>query len=287
MATVNHAGRITEYVAALPGQVDLGAPVYRTDDGRVAGRFLKACVASVFQPIVDLRRQRVVGHQGLLRVEASGDSPLAPWSLFALAATDATLRHLDRLCRTLHTLNYFAHVDASQCLFLNIEQRLLASVPNDHGQVFEGILAKLGLCPGRVVIVFPRSAVTQPELLARAARNYRARDYRVMVPVSNWDERMLGLFAEAQVDLVRVDVMPGTEAERLSALALALGEHGVSLVAGRVESPDLLRSVIDASVDLAQGFVLGAPASLPARQPCQFPGEYSGRARKNGSLSIN
>ena len=121
---MNPAGLIAKYVAALPDRFDIGPPLYRTEDGRVAGRFLNARVSSVFQPVVDLHRQLVLGHQGLLRVEASGNSPLAPWSLLALAASDAMLRHLDRLCRTLHTLNYFAEVDEGHCLYLNIEAPL-------------------------------------------------------------------------------------------------------------------------------------------------------------------
>lgn len=272
-----HVQQITDYVATLPDRIDLGSPLFRTEGGHVAGRFLNARVASVFQPVMDLHRQRVVGHQGLLRVEAPGDSPLAPWSLFALTAGDAMLRHLDRLCRTLHTLNYFAHVDASQSLFLNVEERLLASVPDEHGRVFEGVLGKFGLSPQRVVIVFPRSVIAVPDVLARGARNYRARGYRVMVPISRCDERVLGMFNDAPVDLVKVDVSASLSAERLAAVAMALGENGVSLLAGRVESADLLKKVIDAGVEFAQGFVLGAPAAL-ARRPLSQADFGSARA---------
>ena len=222
---VNPEVLIARYVAALPDHVDIGPSLYRTEDGRVAGRFLNARVSSVFQPIVDLPRQAIVGHQGLLRIDATGDSPLAPWNLFALAASDAMLRHLDRLCRTLHTLNYFAEVDEGQFLFLNVEHRLLASVPDDHGKVFEGILAKFNLSPRRIVIVFPRTVVTDPGLLGRAARNYRARGYRVLVPVSNWNDDTLRLFDEAPIDLVKVDVAQRFNPDRLAAFGAALGEQ--------------------------------------------------------------
>ena len=196
------------------------------------------------------------------------------------------LRHLDRLCRTLHTLNYFAEVDEGHCLYLNIEHRLLASVPNEHGKVFEGILAKFNLSTKRIVIVFPRTAVTDPGLLGRAARNYRACGYRVMVPISSWDESALRLFAEAPVDLVKVDVVPGFASERLAALALALGESGVLVLAGKVESADLLKKVIDANVDLAQGFLLGAPAALPGRQPPQTPRVVANASPRPGRGSL-
>jgi len=265
---LNPEGLIAKYVATLPDRIDIGPPLHRTDDGRVAGRFLNARVSSVFQPIFDLSRQVVVGHQGLLRVDASGDSPLAPWNLFALAASDAMLQHLDRLCRTLHTLNYFADVDKSQSLFLNVEQRLLASVPRDHGKVFEGILARFDLSPRRVVIVFPRSVTGDPVLLRKAARNYRARGYRLLVPGTSWGDDFLRLVADAEIDLVKVDVAQGFNPDQLSAFGVALGENGVPLLVGRVESADLLKGIIEAGADLAQGFVLGTPAPLTRRQRC-------------------
>jgi EAL domain-containing protein (putative c-di-GMP-specific phosphodiesterase class I) len=205
----------------------------------------------------------------LLPIDTTGDSPLAPWSLFALAAGDATLRHLDRLCRTLHALNYFSHVDETQSLFLNVERRLLASVPSDHGKVFESILAQFNLSPRRIVIMFPRAIASDPSLLERAARNYRSRGYRVLVPASSWDDSTLRLFEELPVDLVKVDVVQGFRAERLAAFGAALRERGISLLASRVESAEMLTQVRETEVNLVQGFILGAPAPLPTVRRCQ------------------
>lgn len=262
---MNANAQIENYVAALPESVDAARPFYRTQGAHVAGCFHKARVSSVFQPIVDLARQSVVGHQGLLRIDGSDDSAPAPWNLFSRAADDAALRQLDRLCRTLHALNYFSQADEDKFLFLNVEERLLATVPDNHGRVFKGILAKLGLTARRVVIMFPRAVVEHPWWLERAARNYRSHGYRVLVPAGTWDNT-LRLFEDISVDVVKVDVAPGFNPKRLAAFGAALSERGIALLAGRVESAELLEQVRESEVGLAQGFALGRPTPVPNAQ---------------------
>jgi EAL domain-containing protein (putative c-di-GMP-specific phosphodiesterase class I) len=260
---------IEGYVAALPESVDAATPFYRIDGAQVAGCFHEACVSSVFQPSVDLAQQSIVGHQGLLRIVGSGDAAPAPWNLFSRAASDAALRQLDRLCRTLHALNYFSQADADKLLFLNVEQRLLATVPDNHGTVFKGTLAKLGLTTAGIVIMFPRVVVEYPWWLERAARNYRSHGYRVLVPASCWDYGTLRLFEDMPVDFVKVDVAPGFNAKRLADFGMALRERGIELLAGRVETADLVNRVREVGVDLAQGFALGAPSAVPIGQRCR------------------
>jgi EAL domain-containing protein (putative c-di-GMP-specific phosphodiesterase class I) len=278
---MNANTQIENYVAALPGSVDAARPFYRTQGAHVAGCFHKARVSSVFQPIVELARQSVVGHQGLLRIDGSDDSAPAPWNLFSRAVDDAALRQLDRLCRTLHTLNYFSQADEDKFLFLNVEERLLATVPDNHGRVFKGIMAKFGLTTGRVVIMFPRAVVEHPWWFERAARNYRSHGYRVLVPVGTWDDR-LRLFEDIPVDLVKVDVAPGFNPKRLAAFGAALGKRGIALLAGRVESAELLEQIRESEVGLAQGFALGRPAALPSSRPW----ESSGLIAESSSLAL-
>ena len=179
------------------------------------------------------------------------------------------LRHLDRLCRTLHTLNYFAEVDESQLLFLNVEQRLLTSVPGDHGEVFKGILATFNLSPRRIVIVFPRTVTDDPGLLGRqrktighAATGSWFRSAIGMTICSGCSTRLPSTWSRSMSPRgsIRTDLPFGA----------ALGDSGISLLVGRVESADLLKRVMDAKVDLAQGFVLGLPAPLPGAQRCQL-----------------
>ena len=117
----------------------------------------------------------VAGHHALVRVNGDGGDAAAPWKVFAQASGDADLVQLDRLCRTVHALNYFPHAPAGNSLFLNIEKRLLNFVAADHGVYFEAILEKMGVSPGRVTIVMPASASDEPVTFVRAAISYRIR----------------------------------------------------------------------------------------------------------------
>jgi EAL domain-containing protein (putative c-di-GMP-specific phosphodiesterase class I) len=259
---------IARYVATLPASEAAACPLFRSDESRVAGRFFNCRVSSVFQPIVELSQGRVAGHHGLLRIDGQGEAPLAPWGLFALAAGDAMLRQLDRLCRTLHALNYFPQVDDEQWLFLNVEPRLLATVPSEHGKVFERILAKFGLTPRRIVIDLPRSVIADPWLLERVARNYSVRGYRVAVPVDSWDEATLRLLEGVSADIVKVDVRLGMAPRRLKAFAAALRERGILLLARRIETAELLQLVAQSGADLAQGYYLGVPKPVAGVYRC-------------------
>lgn len=266
---------IHRYIAGLPDSFTTARPLYRTEDGRVAARFFNCQLTSAFQPIFDLPRGAVIGHQGLLRILGSGDGPtLTPWNLFALASTDSILQNLDRLCRTVHALNYFQHAHPDQLLFLNVEQRLLASVPllpgvpDAHGRVFESILAEFRVTPRRVVIEFPRSVLSDPWLLERAARNYRSRGYRVAVPTNSWDEDALRLFDGGAADILKVDVTPGVARRRLEGFTSGLHERGILVLARRVESSELLELVREAGVDLVQGFHVGHPQPVVSGQRC-------------------
>lgn len=273
---------IARYVATLPASEAAACPLFRADESRVAGRFFNCRVSSVFQPIVELSQGRVAGHHGLLRIDAQGEAPLAPWGLFALAAGDAMLRQLDRMCRTLHALNYFPQVDDEQWLLLNVEQRLLASVPSEHGTVFERILAEFGLTPRRIVIDLPRSVIADRRLLERAARNYSLRGYRVAVPLDSWDEATLRLLEGVAADIVRVDASLGTAQHRLKAFAAALHDRGILLLARRVECSRLLDLVAEAGADLVQGFYVGRPQPVVRVHRC-----HRSRMKRSGRSAIH
>ena len=74
-----------------------------------------------------------------------------------MAADDASLVSLDRLSRLVHAINYFA-ADGDRKLVLNVHNRLLAAVADDHGAAFRRALQSLGLPLDRFVIQMRWSA---------------------------------------------------------------------------------------------------------------------------------
>lgn len=234
-------------------------PLSIGDNGAVIAQFYRSRITSAFQPLVRSGDGAIAGHHALLRVENGTGESVAPWSLFAQALDDARLVHLDRLCRTVHALNYFSGREAGASLFLNIERRLLTGVPADHGAWFEAVLALIGVPTSRAVIVMPHDAVDNPVAFVRAAISYRIRGYRILVPVRSIAESELSHVFLADPHYVALDGREDLEGPASRAFLDALARRGTRLVARGVESPGQLRAARAAGVELLQGFHVGRP----------------------------
>lgn len=234
------------------------SPLSIGDNGLVIAQFYRSRVTSAFQPIVRARGGEAVGHHALLRVESRTGESIAPWSLFAQASTDPALVGLDRLCRTVHALNYFPSHRGDELLFLNVERRLLTGVAADHGAWFEAVLALIGAPTSRVVIVMPVEAVENPVAFVRAAISYRIRGYRVLVPVRSITEADLSHVFLADPHFVSVD-SAALESAASRPFLEALAHRGTHLVARGIESTAHAEVARAAGVELLQGFHLGRP----------------------------
>lgn len=160
------------------------AALFREEEGLVRGRWFGCQLGSVFQPVVSAGQ--CVAHEAFLRIHGHGRhaGELSPWPLFSANAEDARLVALDRLARTLHTLNFLLQ-QGQGALFLNVHGRLLAAVRDDHGAAFRRVVDALGVPPGRIVIETPVSALAQPDLLAFVLRNYRRNGFRTAVKLAS------------------------------------------------------------------------------------------------------
>jgi len=234
-------------------------PLLLGDNGAVTAQFFRSRLTSAFQPMVDADDRRVVGHQAVLRVESRDGESVAPWSIYAHAVEDPALVQLDRLCRTVHALNYFPWSDPGEQLFLNVESRLLSGVSADHGAYFEAILALLGVAPARVVIVMPPDAVERPVSFVRAAIAYRARGYRVMVPVASVADTELSHVFLAAPHYVSIEFPAALEDATWQPFLQALSRHGIEAVARRIESEPQAQAARRAGARLLQGFHVGRP----------------------------
>lgn len=234
-------------------------PLSIGDTGAVIAQFYRSRVTSGFQPITRARNAERVGDHALLRVESSAGESIAPWGLFAQAGDDAALVKLDRLCRTVHVLNYFARARGDGLLFLNVERRLLTGVAADHGAWFEAVLALIGVPTSQVVIVMPAEAVENPVVFVRAAISYRIRGYRVMVPVRSLTEADLSHVFLADPHYVALDSALALGTPSTHRFLEALARRGIHLLARGIESPERAEAARRAGVELLQGFHLGRP----------------------------
>lgn len=249
------------YLHRLPAGTSPDAPLRRVGPRRVTGAFHGAELTSAFQPIV-ATGNRVVGHAAYARSHAaSGHAELSPWQVFSLAAADDDLVRLDRLCRTVHAVNYFAEAAAPWRLHLAVEHRLLAAVPAQHGQTFEGVLRAFGIATAQVVIELPVSVADTPALLASVASNYRHRGYAVSVRARAQLEHVERI-APFRPDIVRLRASEANYGT-LRTLVDAVHAFGALALVDQVESARARVAAESAGADLVQGLYLGAPAAYP------------------------
>ncbi|MBX3664730.1 MAG: EAL domain-containing protein [Burkholderiales bacterium] len=231
--------------------------------GQVTARFYNCSLSSVFQPIVHAASNRPVGHQGLLRASGDGGASLSPWGVFSLAVADHELVDLDRLCRTLHVLNFYRQAPHRDMLYLNVQLRLLQTVGRDFGRAFENRLERLGLGPGQVAIVLPPDILAHPGLIGTALSDYQALGYRVVVscPVAavQWPA-----FREVRPDVIRIDGRSLGDPAAAAAVVQAIRALGALGLAEKLETGDQVARARTAGFELLQGHAIGLPAARPA-----------------------
>jgi EAL domain-containing protein (putative c-di-GMP-specific phosphodiesterase class I) len=252
-------------------------PLFRGADGWVMGRFFHCRLSSLFQPLFDGRAHRVVGHSGHVysepvAAEADARESLSPWGIFALAADDPVLVRLDRLCRTLHALNYFSRAPEHLELHLAVQPRLLESVKNGHGRAFERVLDLIGVETSRVVIELPAEINGDRRLFRHVTANYRSRGYRIACNHGGHPDDWMADLGSLYPDIARVDVrvlrQPGGRA-----LADAIRRFGATLLATGIDAEEDLGTAMRAGAGLLQGNHLGE-----ASQAIEFPERQAARS---------
>lgn len=233
----------------------------------VRANFIGLHLSSVFQPIVDLERNAPLGYEALLRAFDQKDVPIAPPTAFKHAEAAERLVKFDRLCRTLHTLNYLNMGAGNGLLFLNVHPELLVAV-NSHGKVFERVLHHHDVPTSEVVIEINESAVSEEKLLAEAIANYRERGYKIAIDDFGKEHSNLERLWTLSPEYVKLDGGIIQQAEVNSRLQRILPklveiirELGAEVVVEGIETRSQLELARHAGVHLVQGYLLGRPAA--------------------------
>lgn len=210
------------------------ATPFVSENGRVFVYFDRVRLESYFSPIVDTANGDLRGHAA--RLEATGKDGrqvLEPAVVFALPKDDEEFIFLDRLVRTLHTLNYLVYRDRSAqgLLVLKVHPRHVASVTADHGLAFEEVLRACGLLPEQITLQIEIDGRANSAHLHRAISNYRSRGYGIAISLSG--QRVirgdggsdLALLREIRPAIIKLDPPWFTPLEALRPLIDPL--HGI------------------------------------------------------------
>lgn len=166
--------RITE-------QQDLKEYPLKLLNGRVESTFGGYQLASELHPIRSAENPWIIqGHDATLYADPPETSQSLMEKVFETASNGGVV-NLDRLCRTIHMLNYLPISHESHYLFVHVHPRHLLGIKEDHGAYFEEIIFRCGLSPRRVVITVPVKPLYDHDFLRfrQGLKNYQNRSYSI------------------------------------------------------------------------------------------------------------
>ncbi|WP_088706065.1 EAL domain-containing protein [Noviherbaspirillum denitrificans] len=277
-ASIPYQG-LEHYLTRLYSTAQAGTRVWLDAEGRATGRYFNSTLTSAFQPIRRLGSDEVIGYEGFARSYSETDQGLCLWKLLDHAANDDESVELDRLCRMLHSINFFRQPESEGSdLYLSVHARLLAAVDGNHGTAFSRILKMLDLPQRRVVLQLPVIVEHQGWLANYVADNYRRNGFRIAMNAID------SLEALKLIDLVRPEVVKVDTRQTIhDGPALRLLEQcaarNIRLIFKRVESAETLDSLgriaaLSGVPIHAQGYLWdlpGASISAVRRQPGGLP----------------
>ena len=259
------------YLSRLYSTTDAGTRVWADAEGRATGRYFNSTLTSAFQPIRRLGSDEVVGYEGFARSYSSSDQGLCLWKLLDHAANDDESVELDRLCRMLHSINFFRQQEsAGSDLYLSVHARLLAAVDGNHGTAFSRILKVLDLPQDRVVLQLPIIVEHQGWLANHVADNYRRNGFRIAMNAVDSIEA-LKLIDLVRPEVVKVDTRQTIHDGPALRLLDRCAARNVRVIFKRVESADTLDSLgrlaaLSGAPIHAQGFLWDLPVASITNQ---------------------
>ncbi|QLG89452.1 EAL domain-containing protein [Chitinibacter bivalviorum] len=230
---------------------------------------LGSTLASAFQPIVDRNGQRFAD-EALLRASVR-DKAISPPQAFESARQGHKLIAFDRLCRTLHVMNYASYAPQNRLLFLNVHPELLVEI-SDHGAYFERILNSLGFSPNQVVLELLENDVSNVDAsaISRAVKNYRAKGYRIALDDFGHGMANLDRLWLLEPDFVKLDrhilalaAQQDKARQGYGKLVSLLHDAGSQVIAEGVETLQEKTIALDSGVDALQGYFIATPDYRP------------------------
>ena len=228
-------------------------------------------VRAVYQPVIDIASEEVVGFEALAR--GPSGSPLEPPTpLFETASAANRVPELDWACRIKALEGALdGGVEPPLTLFLNIEARTAKDrpFPRPLPEAFTRSLSELNV----IFEITERAMTEYPSELLEMVAVLREFGCGVALDDLGADLRSLALMPLLQPDVIKLDMRlvqqhPNADVGQIAGAVQAQTEApGAAVLAEGIEHEEHLFMAQALGATLAQGFLFGAPDSLPERTP--------------------
>lgn len=224
---------------------------------------------TVYEPLLDLRSQTVVGYEALSR--GPPGQLRAPDILFKVAyETDLVLK-LERLCRE-HALRALPRLGPEQLLFINTEPLSVFDRKLSATEVVAG-------SPGRVVFeITERAAVADFSTFRHAVRLLKHSGFKIAVDDVGAAYSGLRVISEIEPDFIKLDMQlsrgahgSGVKQHLINAIVRFCKDARLSLIAEGIETREELEAVASLGIHLVQGFLFGSSVDQPGEEKVEFP----------------
>jgi PAS domain S-box-containing protein len=262
VAHLNEEGEVRSFTATTR-RMDAEDVARREQDAvraRIERVLTERAVTTVFQPIVEVGRQRIIGYEALSRF---ADEPLQPpdrW--FADARTVGLVQRLDCLAIRV-ALSAAWQLPEDAYVSINVTPGTLES------DCLWSLLPEIGFPGERIVVEITEHVSVQDYRSLRDPIN-KLRQLGVRIAVDDAGSgyasfrHILRLKPEfIKLDQEIISDIPADPARRALAAAVAYfaSEVGATVVAEGVETDEELRTVSSLGIGVMQGFLLGRPTA--------------------------
>ncbi len=237
----------------------------------------KGRIRSVYQPIFQLEKLEVFGHEALTRgpVDTAFESPEL---LFQFAGENESVWELEQLCLA-SSASHYSPSSPGQ-LFINVEADTVTTLSKSGPQAIPPLFAQKHSI---VLEVTERSAIRDIAVFRSALARLRELGFRIAIDDAGSGYASLQAIAELRPDYLKVanTLITGL---RTDSIKRDVVEMLVNLstridavcVAEGIETPEDLEECRALGIPYGQGFYLGVPAEKPAAEPAR---EFTGRIR--------
>ncbi|MFA6053683.1 MAG: EAL domain-containing protein [Methylobacter sp.] len=241
------------------------------EDGKISGLFGPIRIDSGFLPLRQTSKPAaIIGHTAKIKVSTYEAQHLYSSEIENLLAHNSpqtsefeSIINFDRLCRTVHMLNFLPLTHLQDVLFLEVDPRHILGLKQDHGAYFQEVITQSGLETQNIVIVLAvNSQYTRyNQELINGLENYRRRGYQIALKfdsvakesqtfefIQKLSPNYVSLSAR-YLDNVRDNTLPA-KLHKLKALVTSTGGQSILQQIDEKRSDSLARNT---GFDLVQG----------------------------------
>lgn len=249
-------------------------------------------LSAVFQPIIDIKTAKIIGHEGLIRGPA--DSPLhSPIKLFNTARHYGLVAELEYLARH-EVLQSFYDLNGVGKVFLNVSPDVFLSKYSRGGETLKYI-DEIGLTPQQVVIELTENTPSNDyRLLREACYYYRAMGFEIAIDDLGEGFSSLRMWSELRPDYVKIDqhFIQGINHDPLKlqfvrSIQEIANKSGARIVAEGIETEEELVAIRDIGIALGQGYHITRPQNYPANTIPAYIEQTLGAKYVNRQQRIN